>query len=215
MLIPLVSSIVALFGLLIGVFAVFPPRTEAKIAGASAEDAWEIAGLSPARTQGFSLYQIAPTQSFTKAEFLFLDEYRRELGRYLATAMKSGDIQCATRTMRLLIQGSGINRTRYAGRVGGTSNNSIVIRDSEEVVAEAWRTRVLPVIEYKIEHGTRTFQMRMSSWSPTALGTIEQGQKQVAAIRRPRVFSRNTFVAFDKSIPDELKTVFMSLLLLR
>ena len=209
------ASIVAVFGFLIGVFIVFQPRAEEKIAGSSADDVWEIARLSPARTQGFALYQIAPTQSFTKAEYLFIDEYHRELGRYVATGMKSGEIQCATRTMRLFIQGSGINRTRYAGRVGGSTDNSIVIRDGEQVVAEIWRTRLLPIIECRITHDTRTFQMRMSIWSPTALGTIEEGEKQVAAIRRPRMFSRNRFVAFDKSIPDELKTVFMSVLLLR
>ena len=165
--------------------------------------------------QGYELYQIVPTQSWTKAEFLFVDEYHREMGRYIATGMKSGTIQCGRRTIGLFIQGSGINRTRYAGQVGGSSDNSIIIRDGDHVVAEVWRMRIMPVIEYRIASAGRNFRMCMSSWRPTALGTVEEGEKQVAAFRRPRVLARNAFAAFDEDIAEELKVLFMSLLLLR
>jgi len=42
-----------------------------------------------------------------------------------------------------------------------------------------------------------------------------RGYKAVAVFRRRRLFSRNTFIAFNKETPEALKAVLMSLLLLR
>jgi hypothetical protein len=214
-LIILISSIVAVFLAVILAAVFLQPRWERKAATASVDDAWSNSGFESLRAQGFSLYQIVSSDRRTQAEFIFQDESGRELGRYISTGTKSATIEHDGKPMHLYIQGSGINRTIYSGKVGGSADNSIVIRDDDHLIAEIWRNNALPPVEYKLVYAGETFTIRSSGWSPTRAGTIDHGGQQAGAFRRPSIWAQNILIAVDGKISDELKRLFCSAVLLR
>ncbi len=205
---------ISAFAVVIASAIFLQPKLERSAAASTPDQTWNSTGFSELRPKGFDLWQVVPTSSLTKAEFYFRDEFGQELGRYSSIGRKSGDIVCRGRTLHLYIQGSGLNRTIYSGKVGGSSNNSIVIRDDERLIAEIWRTKVLLQMEYRIAYQGKSYEVRASGWRPTAAGTIETDGIQIGTFRRPRLLTRNILVAFQHDLPAELKCAFCSLLLL-
>jgi len=211
----LVAGIVGIFAVII-CFALFvQPRQEEQTRTGSTDEAWAAAGFESLRSNGFMLCQIAPTPCITVAEFVFLDECGQEFGRFTSALKRSANIACGGRSMHLYIQGSGINRTMYSGKVGGTANDSIVIRDDNGVIAEIWRRGAWPPITYEVAYGGEKFDVRTGGWRPSSPGTIHHNSEQVGAFRRPSVFRRNILIAFEKNLPAELRTIFCSTVLLQ
>ena len=210
----LVALVVATFAGIIYWALAIQPRREQSRASLSPEDAWRESGLEQLRAQNFVLYQIVPTTRLTKAEFIFQDEYHRELGRYVGNINKSATITYSGKTLALYIQGATIGGSAYAGKVGGTSNDSIVIRDDQHLIAEIWRQTAILPIRYHFAYSGDTFEIRTGGLSPTSPGAIERNGEQIAAFRRPSVASRNIFIAFRNDLPDELKVCFCSVVLL-
>jgi hypothetical protein len=208
----LVATIVLLFALVLGFGLLLFPRKERQSASLSTEDA----RLDACRLNGFRLLQIAPTSRMTQAEFVFLDGYQRELGRYIGEGRRSATISYAGGTVRLYIQGSGRNRTKYSGKIGGTSDNSIVIRDDQRVLAEIWRQNALPPIVYRFVCPSQTLRIVTAGWRPTSTGSItREDGGQVATFRRPSLLARNVFVAIQPELSDELKVLLCSILVLQ
>src|SRR5579864_1035426 len=85
----LIASVILILAGIIYWAAAIQPRTERARAALPPEDAWHESGLESLREQGFALYQIVPTDHMLKAEFVFWDEYQRELGRYTSKINKS------------------------------------------------------------------------------------------------------------------------------
>ena len=210
----LIASVILVFAGIIHWAAAIQPRAERARAALSPEDAWRESGFESLRKQGFVLCQIVPTDHMLKAEFVFWDEDQRELGRYTSKINKSATIEYSGKTITLYIQGATPGGSAYAGKVGGTANDSIVIRDDHHVIAEAWRETTIPPIRYRFVYSGDTFEIRTGGLSPTSAGTIQQSDKQVATFRRPSLAARNTFIAFRKELADELKVCFCSIVLL-
>ena len=210
----LIASVILIFAGIIYWAAAIQPRTERARAALSPEDAWHESGFESLREQGFVLYQIVPTDHMLKAEFVFWDAYQRELGRYTTKINKSATIEYSGRTIELYIQGATLAGSAYAGKVGGASNDSIVIRDDQHVIAEVSRETAIPPIRYRFVYSGDTFEIRTGGLSPTNPGTVEHKGGQVAAFRRPSLVARNTFIAFRKELADELKVCFCSIVLL-
>jgi len=213
----LVACVIACFAVIIFWAVAIQPRRERTRAEISPDEAWRASGFEQLRGNGFSLYQVVPTDQMRSAEFIIQDEYGRELGRYIGTKIgdKSAVLQYAGKKASLYIQGGLVGGSIYAGKVGGTSNDSIVIRDETHLIAECWRESVIPVIEYRLVYSGETFRIATGGLSPTALGTITQDGRQLAAFRRPSLSERNMLVAISSKMPDELKICFCSIILLQ
>ncbi len=216
-----ISSGVLVIGGLALVFAgvifwavVIQPRGEKARSQLTAGYAWTESGLNAFRAQGFELFQIVPTTAIATAEFVFQDEMQREIGRYIGNINKSATIQHSGKTAQLFIQGAPLGGTIYTGKVGGTSDHSIVIRDDTHSIAEIWRENAIPPLRYRMKYSGQTFGITTGGLSPLATGTITHGDQQIAAFRRAALSSRNIFVAFRKGVPDELKVFLCSIVLL-
>lgn len=204
----LLASIVALFVAVIVAGVFLQPRWERNTAASSPDDAWNAAGFAGLRAQGFQIYRIVPTTRMLQSEFIVQDPYGREFCRYVSALSKSATIQYAGATLRLYIQASGINRTMYSGKVGGTSDRSIVIRDNDRVVAEIWRQNALPPMEYRCVCAGETILVHTGGWHPTSPGTIEREGRQIGAFRRPSLCTRNLLIAFQSDFPTSRKPCY-------
>lgn len=204
---------IAAFAILIFSAVFLQPRLERSAALETPDQTWNSAGFPELRQSGYEVWQIVPSSSLTKAEFYFRDEVGQELGRYTSIGRKSGEIVCHGRTLHLYIQGSGLNRTIYSGKVGGSCNDSIVIRENDHLIAEIWRTRILPV-EYRIVYWGETYEVCAGGWLPTAAGSIQTNGVRIGEFRRPHLLARNILVVFKNNLPAELNCVFCSVLLL-
>jgi hypothetical protein len=194
---------------------VLQPRAEKSAAALTAADAWKLSGLQTFRSADLSLYQIAPAPSLIRSEFRIQDESGQTVGTYTATGKKSATLEYATIKANLYIQGAPLGGSIYSGKVGGSTNNSIVIRDDARLIAEAWRTRVFPAATYRCACGGETFEITRGGLWPTRLGTIAQGPIQIGAFRRPAASSRNLFIVLRNNLPDELKLCLCALSLLQ
>lgn len=209
----LLAGFVAAFVILLWIVLFVQPRWIKDGLPISPDEAWNLSGFAALRTQGFVLYLIAPAKGIWKTELVVLDEYHRELGRYFGN-IRSATIQCGKQLMHLYIQGSGLNRTKYHGKVGGTANNTIVIRNQRGLIAEIWRQNAFPPIHYRmLAHGT-IFQLQTGGWLPSSTGTIQCDGRQIGAFRRPSVLTLHTLIALKPDIPDEIKMSLCSLTLL-
>ena len=210
----LVGCVVGIFAGIIYWAVAIQPRRERAEADLSPDEAWKRSGLEASRAQGFVLLQIVPTQQMRKAEYVIQDEWRREIGRYTSNINKSGTLEYGGRKAALYIQGGVVGGSAYAGKVGGTSNDSIVIRDETRVIAEVWRENAVPPIRYRFVAAGETLQITTGGISPTSPGTILRGGEEVGAFRRQSVGARNVFVALRKELPDEMKVSLCSIILL-
>jgi hypothetical protein len=210
----LVACVVAIFAAIIFWAVAIQPRGERARAQLSPDEAWKLSGFDMQRAEGFALLQIVPTDQLRKAEFVIQDEWRREVGRYTSTINKSGTLAYGGKTAGLFIQGGVVGGSRYAGKVGGTSNDSIVIRDDAHVIAEVWRENAMPPIRYRFVAGGETFSITTGGLSPTSAGTIVLGEEQVGAFRRGSGTLRNVFVALRPELSEELKVCLCSIILL-
>src|SRR5437879_8499691 len=138
---------------------VIQPRAERAAGELTAEDAWRISGLGHSSSQELTLYQIVPTPGLAKAEYRIQDEFGRDLGRYTGNGKKSATLEYGDKKATLYIQGGYLAGSVYEGKVGGSSNNSIVIRDDTRVIAEAWRIRIFPAAGYRCVYAGENFEI--------------------------------------------------------
>ncbi len=214
-LVALIVVTVLLFG---GIFfwaLVIQPRAEQRAGELSTGDAWNASGLEQFAAGQFSLYQIVPPPDLTRAEFHFKNEAGGELGRYTTSGPKSGELEYGGRKANLYIQAAPFWGSVYAGKVGGSSNRSTVIRDESHVIAEAWREKVLPAPRYRLVYQGKTLVVAAGGLSVTLPGSITRNGEQIGAFRRPSGSSRNLFVALRTDLEDELKVCLCAILLLR
>jgi hypothetical protein len=210
----LIGGLVLVFAGVIFWAVIIQPRGEKERAQLTPDDAWTRSGLDAFRAQGFALFQIVPTAAIATAEFVFQDETQRAIGRYIGNINKSATIEAAGKTMQLFIQGAPLGGTIYAGKVGGTSDDSIVIRNDEREIAEIWRENAIPPLHYRMEYSGQSFDVTTGGLSPLAAGTITRANQQIGVFRRVSLSSRNIFVAFRRDLADELKVCLCSIVLL-
>ncbi len=212
-LIFLIAGFVAASVIVLWIVLFVQPRWLKEGLPASADEAWNVSGFAALRTQGFVLYMITPAKGMWKTELVVLDEFHRELGRYFGN-IRSATIQCGRNLMHLYIQGSGLNRTKYYGKVGGSAKNTIVIRNDRGLIAEIWRQNAFPPIHYRMVANGISFQVQTGGWLPSSFGSIECNGRQIGAFSRPSMLTLHTLIALKPDIPDEIKMSLCSLTLL-
>lgn len=209
-----VACVAVIFAAIIFWAVAIQPRGERAKAELSPDEARKLSGFDMQRAEGFALLQIVPTNELRKAVFVIQDEWRGEVGRYTSTINKSGTLEYGGKTAGLFIQGGVVGGSRYAGKAGGASKDSIVIRDEAHVIAEVWRENAVPPIRYRFVAGGETFSITTGGLSPTSAGAIVRGEEQVGAFRRASGTLRNIFVALRPELAEELKVCLCSIILL-
>lgn len=210
----LIGGLLVLLGAVIFWAIAIQPRREEARAELAPSDAWAESGLDAFRAQGFELVQIVPTPAIAKAEFIFQDETRQEIGRYIGNINKSATLKYGDMTAQLFIQGGLLGGSIYAGKVGGSSDNSIVIRNDKCVIAEIWRETAIPPWHYRMEYSGQTIGITTGGISPLATGKVTRGNEEIGAFRGVALSSRNLFIALRRDLPDELKVYICSIALL-
>jgi hypothetical protein len=197
-------------------FSIMPlqSRREHADPGKTPDDDWIESGFALSRGD-FELCRIMPTEKWTVAEFIFQDESRREFGRYTTLSRARGTILFGGRKATLYIQGSGLKRSAFAGKVGGSSDRSIVIRDDDRVLAEAFREFKNRDLEYEVRAQQRTLTIRSPRFVVFSRGTIVQGSQQVGQYRRNTGVSRKILIAIDRQLPEDLRVWICCLILLQ
>ncbi|MGH9684537.1 MAG: hypothetical protein ACRD4S_13115 [Candidatus Acidiferrales bacterium] len=213
-LVILILLIVAIFGAAIA-FGILQSRWERRDTEKTANDEWRDSGFDAGGGENLRLYRIVPTSRMKVAEYVFQDDQRQELGRYLGYTMKRADIEYGGRKATLFIQGGAIGGSAYAGKVGGASRVSIVIRNESHVIAEVLRKNARPPIDYEMNFQRQIIAIRTGGWSPTSAGIIRRGDEVIGRFRRPRLAYRKILVALRGDLPDELKVCLCSIILLQ
>jgi hypothetical protein len=198
-------------------FSILPlqSRRERQDHGKTPEQEWTESAFTQLSRGDFELCRIMPTAKWSVAEFIFEDESRREFGRYTTPTRVRGTISFSDRSATLYIQGSGINRSMFASQVGGTSGRSLVIRDDERLLAEVFRRFESGRLVSDLDASGRKLTMRSLRWAAFTRGSVFEGDRQVAEYRRNPGLSRKILIAFDRTLPQELRVCLCSLTLLR
>jgi hypothetical protein len=162
----------------------------------------------------FAFYRIVPTASWTKAEFLLEDEQRNRLGSYLSQSRVRADLELRGKTYQMYIQRSGAFASEWAGKVGGTTDSTIVIRTAEQVIAELSVTRKFPAWSYAFVAAGRRYSVVGGGLLPTKPSIISAGAEQVGTYLRPSIVSRKILLALQRDLPDSaLLAIMVSALL--
>lgn len=210
----LVAVVVIGFAAVIFWAAVIQPRAEESQASTSLSDLWKGCGLEALPAGEYSLYQIFPTEHWTRSEFIVEDEEHREFGRYSGNDKMSATLTWGNEKADLYVQHAPLGGSIYKGRVGGTSDDSIVISNGTRLIAEVWRESAMPKMHYRFVYKGETYVIDIGAF-PLNQGAIKEGERQLACFRRPRIGARNILVGFHNGISDELKMCFSAILLLQ
>ena len=162
----------------------------------------------------FALYRIVPTASYTRAEFLLEDQQRNRLGSYLSQSRVRADLELRGKTYQMYIQRSGAFASEWAGKVGGTTDSTIVIRTAERVIAELSVIRKFPGRSYAFVSDGRHYSVVGGGLLPTKPSIISAGTEQVGTYLRPGIVSRKILLALQRDLPDSaLLAIMVSALL--
>jgi hypothetical protein len=202
----LIGSVVLLFAAVMVWAIVFQPRAERSAAKAAPDS------FGP---KDFRAYQVVPGQKFADLEYSLRDASGRELGRCFGFDRKSAQLECDGQKAALYIQGALVGGSDYAGKVGGTANDSIVIRTPDRLIAEIWRTRNFPACTYRCVYGGKTYWIQAGGLWPTTPGTVTLDGSQVGVYRRRSLAARNLDLAFRADVGDELKMCIFAICILR
>jgi hypothetical protein len=210
----LVAVVVIGFAAVIFWAAVIQPRGEESQAAASLRDLWKGCGLEELPSGEYSLYQIVPTEHWTRSEFVVEDENHQEFGRYIGNDKMSATLTWGNDKADLYVQHASLGGSIYKGKVGGTSDDSIVISSGTRLIAEVWRESAMPKMHYRFAYEGETYLIDIGAF-PLNEGVITENGRQLACFRRPRIGARNILVGFYNGLSDELKMCFSAILLLQ
>ena len=211
----LVIVVVGLLAAILYWAVVLQPKAERKLGALTGEAAWKASGLEECAGQGFSLFQIVPTPRMTTAEFRFQDEAGFAIAKYIGNSKKRGTLEFGGRKATLYIQGAPLGGSAFAGKVGGTTDDSIVIRDDAHLIAEAWRTKILPPVRFRCDYRGERYEITGVGWWGAGAGAVTRNGEHVGAICRPALGSRNLFLVLRRDLPEELKICLCSIALLQ
>jgi hypothetical protein len=197
-------------------FSIIPlqSRRERQDRAKTAEDDWAESGFTLSRGD-FEMCRVLSTPRWTVAEYIFEDESRHEFGRYTSLSRYRATITFGDRSATLYIQGSGLNRSSFAGKVGGILSNSIVIRTPDAVLAELIPSVANGQLIYEVRSPYCTLSVRTPRWRAFNRGTVFDGDQEVGQYRRAPGVSRKVLVALKRDQPLEAKLWICSLCLLK
>jgi len=179
------------------------------------EEEWRRFRGQPLSCSGFALYRLVPTTSWTTAEFLLEDEQRNHLGSYLSQSRVRADLELRGKTYQMYIQRAGAFASEWAGKVGGTTDSTIVIRSANAVVAELSVVRKFPAWSCAFEADGRRYSVAGGGLLPTTPSIVSVATKQVGTYLRPSIVSRKTLLALERDLPDSALLAIMVAALLQ
>jgi hypothetical protein len=163
----------------------------------------------------FAYYRIVPTASWTQAEFLLEDEQRNRIGSYVSQSRVRADLELHGKTYQMYIQRTGAFASEWAGKVGGSSDRSIVIRNSEAVVTELFPARKFPAWAYSFTAEGQDYRIDGGGWLPTKPLRISRGIECVGIYVRDNLSSRKVLLALRHDLPDAALLAIMVAALLQ
>lgn len=179
------------------------------------EEEWAQLGDRELSRSEFALYRIVPTPSWTQAEFLLEDEQGTRIGSFLSQSRLRADLNLREKSCQMYIQRSGAFASEWSGKVGGTSDRSIVIRNSESVLLELFPLRKFPAWSYQFVADGRRFLTSGGGWLRTKPFSIFEASVQVGIYRRPRITSRKILLGLRNDLPDSALLAIMVAALLQ
>ena len=126
----------------------------------------------------FAFYRFVPTASWTTAEFLFEDEQSNHLGPYLSQSRVRADLELRGKTYQMFIQRSGAFASEWAGKVGGTTDSTIVIRTADQLITELSVLRKFPAWSYAFVADGRHYSVVGGGLLPTKPVIVSAGTEQ-------------------------------------
>jgi hypothetical protein len=163
----------------------------------------------------FVLYRILPTASWTTAEFLLEDEQGNRLGSYLSQSRVRADLELRGTTYQMYIQRSGAFASEWAGKVGGTTDSTIVVRSTEQLITELSLIRKFPAWSYAFVADGRRYSVVGGGLLPTKPLVISTATEQVSTYLRPSIASRKILLALRRDLPDSALLAIMVAALLQ
>ncbi len=156
-----------------------------------------------------------PSTSWTQAEFLFEDEQRNRVGSFVSQSRVRADLELHGKTYQMYIQRSGAFVARWAGKVGGSSDRSIVIRNSESVLVELFPVRKFPTWSYSFIAEGEDYKITGGGWLPTKPLRIARATECVGIYQRDSLRSRKVLLALKRNLPDSALLAIMVAALLQ
>ena len=182
---------------------------------ANSEEQWSRFRGQLLSRSDFSLYRIVPTASWTTAEFLLEDEQGNRLGSYLSQSRVRADLELRGKTYQMYIQRAGAFASEWAGKVGGSTDSTIVIRTAEHLITELVILRKFPAWSYAFEADGRRYTVSGGGLLPTKPAMVFAGTEQVGTYLRPSIASRKVLLALHRDLPDSALLAIMVAALLQ
>ncbi len=176
----------------------------------TADQEWAESGFTELPRAEFVLCRIVPSNRWTLAEYIFQREDRSKLGRFVGRSRAHATIVFSGRVCEQYIQA----HSPYAGKVGGTATDSVVLRDHEGPIAEIIPQRRLPPAQYRVQWRKQEFWAEVGGWI-IPQGRVFRQEQLVARYRQRGGFSRKLLVAFHRDLPEECQICLCSLALLQ
>jgi hypothetical protein len=181
----------------------------------SSEEDWSQLLNQNAPRNDFAYYRIVPTASWTQAEFLFEDEQRNRIGSYVSQSRVRADLELHGKTYQMYIQRTGAFASEWAGKVGGTTDSSIVIRTTEQLITELSAIRKFPAWSYAFVIDGHRYVTSGGGRLPTKPFSIFEAARRVGIYRRPSIASRKILLALHHDLPDSALLAIMVAALLQ
>ncbi len=163
----------------------------------------------------FQLLRLMPSTAWSQAEFFLEDEQRTRIGSFVSQSRVRADLQLHGKAYQMYIQRSGAFASSWAGKVGGTSDHSIVIRTSDSVVTELIPIRKFPAWSYSFTAAAQDYTIAGGGWLPTKPLRITRANECVGIYVRDNLRSRKVLVAVKRDLPDSALLAIMVAALLQ
>lgn len=151
--------------------------------GVTGTSAWTEAGFEKGHARGLRLVRVVPADRTSVAEFQFLDVDGHGIGTLTFADQVRATIAWNGKVYEKYAQSSGAFKTGFSGKVGGTSDRSIVVREGDTVAAEIFSERAGLGFTYRIVSGDKTYVAARSE--------VSDSGELVAQYRSPSALSQS------------------------
>jgi hypothetical protein len=115
----------------------------------------------------------------------------------------------------MYIQRTGAFASEWAGKVGGTTDSTIVIRTAEQLITELSLIRKFPAWSYSFVADGRRYTARGGGLLRTKPSIVSVETEQVGTYLRPRIDSRKILLVLRRDLPDSALLAIMVAALLQ
>ena len=172
---------------------------------ATGEPAWAESGLQTIETADFELFRVVPSGGSSAAAFAILDFDGKTSGTLTFADQVRASLLWNGASYEKFSQSSGIFKSPFAGKVGGTSDRSIVVRRTDRVAAEIFPQRAGLGFDYRIVAAELTYVAKSDqpiAVIDTSIHRVELDSELVAAYRR--LSPATAFVALAPGLNEDV-----------